>query len=213
MLTDDVRSTTFRQLLTTCSPITPHRLADDLARPEAEVADALDALRTQGLVRVDSDGRIVGAAGLNVTPDRHQIDLDGRRYWTWCAYDFLGIFAATGASGAARSITPDTGSAVEVRFRRGRPDPVALVLFLPDDPPSCTSAYEQWCPHSNLFHSPGAARAWAAEHGIPGEVLALPEAAARGAASWRTLTHPAPLSEVQHPIPQRSPDHESPGSR
>ncbi len=31
-------------------------------------------------------GRVIGSAGLSVVPDRHQIDLEGRRFRTWCAY-------------------------------------------------------------------------------------------------------------------------------
>jgi hypothetical protein len=62
-------------------------------------------------------------------------------------------------------------------------------LFLPDDDPDrCTSAYDQWCPNSNLFHSAEAAQRWAAAHGITGQVLTLTQAAERGGARWRPLT-------------------------
>ena len=41
--------------------------------------------------------------GLRVTKDRDEIELDGRCFWTWCAYDILGIFGALKASGSALS--------------------------------------------------------------------------------------------------------------
>ena len=32
---------------------------------------------------------VVGSAGLSVRPDRHEIEVEGREFWTWCAYDSL----------------------------------------------------------------------------------------------------------------------------
>jgi alkylmercury lyase len=189
MLTDDVRRAAFRLLLGSRAPITAAELADQLGQPTDQVRGALKTLHEQGLLRVNAARQIIGAAGLSIQPDRHQVDLDGHRYWTWCAYDILGIFAALGATGHAYSTTPDTGQAVDVQFRDGTPQPTQLVLFLPDDDPDrCTSAYDQWCPNSNLFHSAEAAQRWAAAHGITGQVLTLTQAAERGGARWRPLT-------------------------
>jgi alkylmercury lyase len=179
----------FRRLLHTAQPASFAQVADDLHHPEPVVQAAIDDLRKQGQMRLDEHGRIIGSAGLSVEPDRHEINLEGRQFWTWCAYDFFGIFAALGANGHARSITPDTGQSVRIDFRDGQPQPAPLVLFLPADDPACSAnAYDQWCPHSNLFHTAEAARAWANEHDITGQVLTLAQASVRGGAAWKPLT-------------------------
>jgi hypothetical protein len=41
---------------------------------------------------------------------------------------------------------------------------------------------------SNLFQTAEAATAWAADHGLTGQVLTLTEAAERGGRAWRVLT-------------------------
>lgn len=187
-----VRTAAFRRLLHTGTPVAPEQLADDLGT--TDVRTVVDELAGQGRIRLDAEGRIVGSAGLSVRPDRHKIDLDGRRFWTWCAYDYLGIFAALGASGEARSASPD-GQHYQIRFDAGQPEPAPVVLFLPDDDYAacCTSMYEQWCPNSNMFGDTAAATSWASEHSVTGQVLTLPQAAERGAARWAPLARtPAP---------------------
>lgn len=178
----------FRRLLNTGEPATPTQLADDLHQPEPDVQAAIEELHRQGQMRVDADGHIIGSAGLSIQPDRHEIELEGRKLWTWCAYDFFGIFAALHANGHATSVTPDTGQAVRITFHDGQPQDAPLVLFLPADDPTCSAdAYDQWCPHSNLFHTPDAATKWAADHDLTGQVLTLSEAAERGDRAWRAL--------------------------
>jgi alkylmercury lyase len=130
-----------------------------------------------------------GSAGLSIIPDRHEIELDGRRFWTWCAYDILGIVGALRADGTAHSRSPATGASLEVGFRQGRPEPTSLVLFRPDDnyKSCCANVYEDWCPNSNFFASRESASAWAAARGIPGRVMDLAEAANLATANWEPL--------------------------
>ena len=187
-LTRLVDGAAFRRLLSTGQPATPAQLAEDLRRPEPDVQVAVDDLQQQGQMRLDENGRVVGSAGLSIRPDRHEIHLDGRQFWTWCAYDFFGIFAALDANGYASSVTPDTGQTVQINFRDGQPQTTGFVLFLPADDPTCSAdAYDAWCPHSNLFHSADAARKWAADRGVTGHVLTAAEATERGARAWRPV--------------------------
>jgi alkylmercury lyase len=184
-----VRVAAFRRLLRTSERVSATQLAKDLEYTEPAVQNAIDDLHRLGQLRLDADGRITGSAGLSVHPDRHEIALDGRQFWTWCAYDIFGIFAALAANGHAHTVTPDTSQPVRIHFRDGQPQPAPLVLFLPDDDPaSCTNAYDQWCPHSNLFHSAEAAAAWATDHNLTGQVITLTEAAQRGGPRWAALT-------------------------
>ncbi len=153
----DVRRAAFVRLLRAGAPAHISELADDLARPVNEIEAAVAVLRSQGRIRLDEEGRVIGSAGLSVAPDRHEIHIDGRQFWTWCAYDILGIFRALRASGVARSSSPYSGASLEVRFRRGRPETTPLVLFRPNEY-RCANVYEEWCPNSNFFEDLAAGR-------------------------------------------------------
>jgi hypothetical protein len=164
-------------------------LASTLGCPAARLVAALDELDGAGRVRRDEAGRVVGSAGLSVIPDRHQIELDGRMFWTWCAYDILGIFGAAGSTGTAWSRSPATGAMIELHFDGGIPAPAGAVLFRPSDSLAecCTSVYEEWCPNSNLFEDKVAARDWSARHGLEGRVLNLDEASELATGEWLPL--------------------------
>src|SRR6266446_4383629 len=128
-----VRTAAFRLLLQRSAPIGVDdlQLATGIARQRLLVL--LEELDKAGRVRRDESGNVVGSAGLSVLADRHEIELDGRRFCTWCAYDILGIFGALGASGRALSPSPDSGNTIEVQFRRGRPIKNEAVLFRPGE--------------------------------------------------------------------------------
>jgi len=187
-----VRDQAFRQLLATGDPATGEDLAAAIGLSSDKFALVLEELNTAGSIRRDEAGRVIGSDGLSVVADRHQIDFEGRRFWTWCAYDILGIFGALRATGTAASRSPATAAPITIRFRDGRPVAAAVVLFRPTDSfaASCTSIYEEWCPNSNFFEDDGSARAWSASHKLEGRVLSLEEAADLATAEWLPMTRP-----------------------
>ena len=189
ILNRELSGAAFRRLVKTGAPAPISALAAELSRPEPQIDLAVEELKSEGGIQVDDQGRVVGAAGLSIGPDRHRIELSRRTFWTWCAYDILGIFGALRADGTAHSSSPATGESLEVRFRQGRPEPTSLVLFRPDDDykTCCANVYEDWCPNSNFFESREAASAWAAARGIPGRVMDLAEAADLATANWQPL--------------------------
>ncbi len=147
-------------------------------------------LEKGGRIRLDAEGRVMGAVGLSVEPDRHRIDLDdGRTFWTWCAWDLLGIFGALHVDGVGRSTSPWSGASLEVRFRHGRPEPGSLVVFRPDDAcrDRCRNLYLEWCSNINLFESHEAAEAWSERERMPGRALGLEEAADVASGHWEPL--------------------------
>jgi len=77
-----VRDAAFRRLLRTGTAATAEQLAADLDRSHEEVTAAVTALAGRGSLRLDEHGAVIGAGGLSVQPDRHEIELDGRRFWT-----------------------------------------------------------------------------------------------------------------------------------
>ncbi len=194
-----VRGQAFRQLLATGEPASGDDLAAAIGVSSDKVARVLEELSTAGRIRRDKTGRVIGSAGLSVVPDRHQIDLEGRRFWTWCAYDILGIFGARRATGTATSRSPGTGASITLRFREGRPEKSGIVLFRPSDSfaACCTSICEEWCPNSNFFEDADSAVVWSEGHEVEGRILSLDEASELAAKDWLPLT-PTPLrrSEV-----------------
>jgi alkylmercury lyase len=185
-----VRGHAFRQLLATGEPATVEELAATLGLSSGKVAGLLEELNAAGRIRRDEIGRVSGSAGLSVLPDRHQIELDGRKFWTWCAYDILGIFGAVRATGTGVSRSPATTAPITLRFRDGRPEAAGIVLFRPSDSYAacCTSIYEEWCPNSNFFEDAESARVWSESHKLEGHILGLEEASEMATSEWLALT-------------------------
>ncbi len=184
-----VRVEAFRQLLASGAPVGVDRLASPIGCPPGTLVVALDELDRAGRIRRDETGRVVGSAGLSVIPDRHMIDLAGRTFWTWCAYDILGIFGAHGATGTAFSRSPGTGATIRLDFRSGRPQLADVVLFRPSDSYAarCTNLYQEWCPNSNLFEDKLSAEAWSTSRGLEGTILGLEEASVLATREWMPL--------------------------
>jgi hypothetical protein len=83
--------------------------------------------------------------------------LNGERRFTWCAYDTIGIFAALGWDGRIRSQTP-LHEPVELEVVGGR---------------------------ASVTDNAVAARRWASDRGIDGQVVSLAEASELGARERR----------------------------
>lgn len=182
---DLVRTAAFRLLLERDEPIEVDDLARSIGVKPERLGGLLEELDAAGKIRRDEAGRVTGSAGLSVVPDRHEIELQGRRFWTWCAYDIFGIFGALEASGRAISPSP-LGTTINLDFVSGRPAPNTAVLFRPDEElmDCCANVYEEWCPNSNLFTTAGSAVAWAKERNLSGQVLEVDEASDLATQAW-----------------------------
>jgi alkylmercury lyase len=185
-----LRGAAFRLLLAHGEAILPEALVTATGLRGDRVHALLDQLDSAGRIRRDADGRMIGSAGLSIAPDRHQIELEGRRFWTWCAYDIFGIFGALRASGRAMSPNPANGEMINVDFMGGRPQPTEAVLFRPeaDLMTECENVYRDWCPNSNLFRTREMAQTWGGERGLAGRVLGLQDAADLATEEWKSMT-------------------------
>jgi Alkylmercury lyase len=195
----------FHLLLDHGRPVSIARLAQALACDPDQVKHTLALLDRQGRIRRDPAGAVTGSHGLSLTPTPHELLLDQqprqqRRYWTWCAWDALGILAALDASGRIRSTSPGSRVPIQLDFDHGQPrnpEPALVVFFADTD--CCTPAAEtgggsgcgsgsvidDWCPLVNFFEHADAAQAWAAEHRVRGTAVPLAEATDQGKAAWR----------------------------
>lgn len=185
-----VRAAAFRLLITRHEGVELQALAHATGLTQEQLGALVERLDGAGRIRRDATGRVVGSAGLSVLPDRHEVELDGRRFWTWCAYDILGIFGALRAGGRALSPSPPDRDVIQLNFVLGRPQNSQAVLFRPDAElmRGCENVYEEWCPNSNLFASRELAKAWATDHGVEGRILDLEEAANLATEEWKPIT-------------------------
>lgn len=103
-----------------------------LAPPEFQAL--IEQLTRQGRLTLDETGTAVaGAAGLSLLPSRHTLILNGRKLWTWCAFDAVGIPAGLGADARVESTCSGCGRRVAVEIVQGqlvRQQPEALSVAL-----------------------------------------------------------------------------------
>lgn len=110
-----------------------------LGRSAGEIRGEIEALAQRGRVTLDETGTaIAAAAGLSLLPSRHVLILNGRRLFTWCAFDAVGIPAGLGAEARVVSRCMGCGAPVGVTISGGRlveasPASLTVALVPPDD--------------------------------------------------------------------------------
>jgi hypothetical protein len=212
----------FHLLLDDRRPVSAARLAQALAGDLDQVEGTLARLDRQGRIRRDQTGAVTGSHGLSLTPTRHELLLgqepgQQRRYWTWCAWDALGILAALYASVRIRSTSPSSSAPIQLDFHHGslRQDDSELVVFFADteccapatdtgDSSDCCgsgSVIDNWYPLVNFFERADVAQAWAAKHAVRGTAVPLAEATNQGKAAWRRwIADHAQTAEPIYPV-------------
>lgn len=183
-----VRRAGFAHLYSGGAPVTVAEMAADCGMSEPKVEAALAALVGIGTATRDADGRLVGVGGLSVVPAAHLLVLAGRQFFTWCAFDAVGIPAALGLDAVARTACGHCAKTLEVVLRAGVPKAGdgALVGWLPGGP--CSDVQADFCPAANLFCDRGHLDAWREGAGGPdGRVASLAELAAEGRKVWAEI--------------------------
>jgi len=190
-----LRSAGFRLLLEHGQPVTPEQLAAEAGLSEIQVTDLL-ATDLRGRVELDDDGNLLGLAGLTVAPTHHQLTIDAKTRWTWCALDAVGILAALEATGTIQSTHPNTGQGINIAFTNGQPDSDAVLFILGGYDGG--NVREDWCPLVNFFSSTEDARAWVSENQLEGDVVSVTDITEEAAAMWRPVTdHTSPQAETR----------------
>ena len=182
-----LRTAAFRLLLDRGEPIDP----SDIAAAANLDLTAVERLieRAAGRIETDADGRLLGVAGLTVTPTRHEITIGDEKRWTWCALDAVGILGALGATGTINSTDAQTGADVHIEFVDGQPQGDATLFILGGyDGGNVT---EDWCPLVNFFTTHSDAEEWVADRDVTGDIVSVSQIAADATAMWLPVTNPA----------------------
>lgn len=179
----------FHALLDGATPSSAE-LARRTGLPEAAVAELL-AVMAQGGRAIIENGRLLGIGGISVVPTPHRLRLGRRHFFTWCAYDAVGIPAAMGRS--ARVLTPcgQCARELDVRVNRGRVPPRRPERgWFPDPAGIEENPLRDFCPLANLFCSEDHVQSWRGANGgarSEGRVCTLDELAEAGRRGWATV--------------------------
>jgi hypothetical protein len=110
--------------------------------------------------------------GLRLTPTRHELSIDGTRYWAWCAFDVIGIFGALHVSGSVRSLDSFSGEILQLEFIAGILQSEGLIVFMADLP-KCGPVCGSWCSKVNFFTSIQSAEAWGQANRATGSSISV----------------------------------------
>jgi alkylmercury lyase len=179
---DKVAKAAFRLLLNDAAPIPMGTVAERIGVDQALVTQVLDRLRLVGRAETDGD-RLLGVYGLTLNPTQHRLTLRGSTFFTWCAFDIVGIPAALGESAEIASECANCRAAVSFAMTDG--EPPLLPLFVSWLSERCDSIRDQFCPAVNFYCDRTHYQA-ALDHGqAPDSALSLERAAEMGRDNWK----------------------------
>ncbi|KAH8645571.1 alkylmercury lyase [Tricladium varicosporioides] len=170
-LTGRLQAAAFHILLQTVQPVSVDHLAARMDVP-AGITSGIEELQRSAHIRLDSNGCVVGALGLSSSPTMHELSIGGSRFWAWCAFDVIGIFGATRASGLAQSMDPCNGEKILLKFADGIPQNGKYIVFMADVQ-SNSALCEDWCSKVNFFISTESAEVWVQTNGLAGSLVSV----------------------------------------
>jgi alkylmercury lyase len=149
------------QLLANGSPVPPDEVA---IRLQVQTHKVISILRGFG-AEFDKDGNIVGV-GLTLVPTPHVYKANGRKLYTWCAFDALSFPVLLRHNAHIESHDPVTGEKIRVTVTPERVEKVepktAVVSWVKSADP--TNIRGSVCHYVHFFSSPKTASKWIADH-------------------------------------------------
>jgi alkylmercury lyase len=153
------------RLLVQGKPVAPALLA---ARLHRDLDEVLEILRSHPELEYDAQGHLVGS-GLTFVPTAHQLQVEQRTLFAWCAFDTLTYPVELHLSAQVTSRCPVTGSSIHLTVTPEQVlglDPaeaqVSLVVEVAAE--CCSNVREDVCTYGHFFASPEAATRWQETH-------------------------------------------------
>lgn len=171
-----VRRAAFTRLRATAAPVDAVTLAVECDLTVHEGEAALTDLVSAGTITRSPGGAVVAAGGLSVAPTEHRLRLGGHQFWTWCAFDGIGIPATLEVDAVVETRCPTCDRALVVQVEAGHPPADSPVVgWLPGGP--CGNVQADFCPEANLFCDARHLAAWRATGDHEGATGSLAELA------------------------------------
>ena len=153
-------------------PVSPEQLADSLGVATGEADALLSRPPIRALTYLDDDGNVLGFGGLAAAKMAHELRLDGRTLWTWCAWDSLFIPEILGEEAGVESRDPRTGATIRLTVGpdgvRAKEPEAPVVSFVAADAEQFNTSAENvmgsFCHFVFFFESRASGEAWAAEN-------------------------------------------------
>lgn len=120
-------------------------------------------------VYCDKKRRFVGYWGLAIPQMSHKFSVDGRRLYTWCAWDSLFLPEILGKGADVESICPVTQDPIRLEVTTGgveRVEPATTVMsfVVPDPIKFQQNVLTSFCHYVHFFSSREAGQAWTSRH-------------------------------------------------
>lgn len=165
--------------LTHGEPVTISQLAQVLGRTVGTTEAFVKGPALKPFLYADESDRIVAFMGLTGTPTHHQLTINGRTLWAWCAGDTLSLPELLGRTGAIELRDPETGEPIRLtvsptRIAAAEPEGITMSWVRTDtwDPTSAARTKVSACHFIFFFASRASGERWQAKH--PDKTLLLP---------------------------------------
>ena len=158
-------------------PVPVERLAVRLGLSAVRIAELLKGKHLGSLVYHDKEDAVIGFGGLAIVPMHHELRVNGRKLYAWCAWDSLFLPRVLDATARVESPCPETGERVRltvsperVEVEAGTEPVISFVLPEPETFEGDTSGtLASFCHHVFFFANPAAGADWTSSH--PGTFL------------------------------------------
>ena len=120
-------------------------------------------------VYYDDERRVIGYWGLSLKPMSHQLRVDGRELFAWCAWDTLFLPALLGQAVEVLSVCRGSGQTVRLSVsdravERAEPEKILVSFLVPEATAVRSDVISNFRHYVHFFASSEAAQPWLAQH-------------------------------------------------
>jgi alkylmercury lyase len=163
---DDIRHLwvmIYRQLAK-AKPVSIHNLATLCDLGEPEIKRHLEELSN---ISFNDDGDIIGFLGLTISKTPHELHIDNKLLYTWCAWDTLFIPEILAKKAIIYSKCPQTGATIRLEVTPDtieKVEPETVIMSFVEISETGDNLRNNFCCHVHFFSSKSALEKWQQSH-------------------------------------------------